>query len=92
MCVAGQLPSSPRFLVARRQNTFGALGTSATGLEWLLDGLSAGGQGWGPTLKVFAPDAQIYVVNEQAPFCWALGASKPVLYKQTQIPNNPETC
>lgn len=90
--MAGQLSSSPSSPVARRQNTFGALGTSATGFGRLLDSLSAGGQGWGLILTFFAPDTQIYMANEQVPFCWALGASKPVLYKQTKIPNNSETC
>lgn len=51
MCVAGQLPSAPSSPVVRRQNTLGALGTSATGFKWLLGGLSVGGQGWGLTLK-----------------------------------------
>lgn len=52
----------------------------------------AGGQGWGPTLKAFPPDAQIHVTNERASFCWALGASEPVLYKQIKIPNSSGTC
>lgn len=51
---------------------------------------------WGPRVgadtQIFVPDAQIYVANEQVLFYWALGTSKPVLYKQTKIANNPETC
>lgn len=95
--MAGQLPSSPGSPVWR-QNTFGALGTSLTGFEQLLCGLSARAlESWGPgvgadTRGFFSPDAQIYVTNERVRFCWALGASEPVLYKQIKIPNSSGTC